>query len=70
MRDGDHLHGAGNFCEFFRDHRGDGAADARVIATGGLASVVADATDAFDVVDKQLTLKGICEIYRRMTAGA
>lgn len=46
------------------------APDARVIATGGLASVVAGSTDAFDVVDKQLTLKGICEIYRRMTADA
>lgn len=39
--------------------------DARVIATGGLAGVVAGSTDAFDVVDNQLTLKGICEIYRR-----
>ena len=26
----------------------------------------ADSTDAFDVVDGQLTIKGICEIYRRM----
>lgn len=41
--------------------------DALVIATGGLAGVVADATDAFDIVDPQLTIKGICEIYRRMT---
>ena len=44
-----------------------GAPDATVIATGGLAGVVAGATDAFDVVDGQLTIKGICEIYRRMT---
>lgn len=43
-----------------------GAPDATVIATGGLASIVAGATDAFDVVDGQLTLKGIREIYRRM----
>lgn len=43
-----------------------GAPDARVIATGGLAGVVAGSTDAFDDVDGQLTLKGICEIYRRM----
>lgn len=28
--------------------------------------IVADSTDAFDVVDGQLTIKGICEIYRRM----
>ena len=45
-----------------------GAPEAVVIATGGLASVVAGSTDVFDVVDKQLTLKGICEIYRRMQA--
>lgn len=43
-----------------------GAPDAAVIATGGLAVVIADSTDVFDVVDSQLTLKGICEIYRRM----
>lgn len=40
--------------------------DATVIATGGLARVVAEATDAFDHVDPQLTIKGICEIYRRL----
>ena len=43
-----------------------GREDATVIATGGLASIVADSTDAFDIVDGQLTIKGICEIYRRM----
>ena len=43
-----------------------GAPDATVIATGGLAVVIADSTDVFDVVDSQLTLKGICEIFRRM----
>ena len=43
-----------------------GAPNAIVIATGGLAGVVAGSTDAFDVVDPQLTIKGICEIYRRM----
>lgn len=42
------------------------APNARVIATGGLASVVASATSAFDVIDPQLTIKGIYEIYRRM----
>lgn len=41
-------------------------AGATVIATGGLARVVAEATDAFDHVDPQLTIKGICEIYRRL----
>lgn len=43
-----------------------GAPNARVIATGGLASVVATATDVFDAVDPQLTIKGIREIYRRL----
>ncbi len=40
--------------------------DATVIATGGLARVVAEATGVFDHVDPQLTIKGICEIYRRL----
>lgn len=44
-----------------------GTPDARVIATGGLSSVVAQSTDVFDVIDNQLTLRGIREIYRRMT---
>ena len=44
-----------------------GAPRARVIATGGLAGIVADATNVFDVVDQQLTLKGIAEIARRMS---
>lgn len=43
------------------------APGAYVIATGGLASVVARSTDAFDAVDPTLTLRGIQEIYRRMT---
>ena len=42
-----------------------GRPDAVVIATGGLASTVASSTDVFDHIDRQLTLKGICEIYRR-----
>ena len=46
-----------------------GAPHATVIATGGLAVVVADSTDVFDVIDGQLTLKGICEIYRRIQEG-
>lgn len=43
-----------------------GAPDATVIATGGLATVVAGSTDVFDEIDGTLTLKGINEIYRRM----
>ncbi|HIR91367.1 MAG TPA: type III pantothenate kinase [Candidatus Limicola stercorigallinarum] len=45
-----------------------GRPDACVIATGGLATTVAYATQAFDVVDPHLTLCGICEIHRRMHA--
>jgi type III pantothenate kinase len=37
--------------------------EARVIATGGLAEVIAPATDVIDVVDLQLTLKGLKLIY-------
>lgn len=47
-----------------RAELGDPAA--RVIATGGLAPVVAASTDVFDIIDGQLTLKGVCEIARRM----
>lgn len=42
-----------------------GAPHARVVATGGLAPLVAGSTDVFDAVDGQLTLKGIAEICRR-----
>ncbi len=44
------------------------APNATVIATGGLAGVVAQATDVFDVVDGTLTLKGIYEVWQRMRA--
>jgi type III pantothenate kinase len=36
-----------------------GAPDAPCIATGGLATVVAKATDVFDAVDRDITLEGI-----------
>jgi type III pantothenate kinase len=35
----------------------------RVIATGGLAEVVAPETPAIDLIDPQLTLKGLRLIY-------
>ena len=37
--------------------------DAKVIATGGLAEVIAPATDVIDVVDPQLTLRGLKLIH-------
>lgn len=40
-----------------------GAPDATVVGTGGLAGTVAQATDLFDAVDPDLTLRGIREIW-------
>ncbi|MBO4901736.1 MAG: type III pantothenate kinase [Lachnospiraceae bacterium] len=37
----------------------------RVIATGGLGSLIADETDLIEVYDKQLTLEGLRMIYDR-----
>lgn len=37
--------------------------DATVIGTGGLARTVSTATDIFDVIDSDLTLRGIREIW-------
>jgi type III pantothenate kinase len=45
-----------------------GAPGARVIATGGLALLVADETDSIDVLDGLLTLKGLRLIYERNIA--
>ncbi|QKY70910.1 type III pantothenate kinase [Lentibacillus sp. CBA3610] len=36
-----------------------------VIATGGLASLIADASETIDYVDKYLTLKGLYKIYQK-----
>lgn len=51
-----------------RAELGDAGTGARVIATGGLAGIVAGCTDLFDAVDQQLTLKGIQIIWDRMQA--
>lgn len=37
----------------------------KVIVTGGLAPLFADATDVFDIIDPDLTMKGLLEIHRR-----
>lgn len=37
----------------------------KVIATGGLASLISDASDTIDYVDKYLTLKGLFLIYKK-----
>jgi len=38
---------------------------ARVIATGGLATVIASVAASIDQVDPLLTMKGLCAIYRK-----
>ena len=40
-------------------------AEMKVIATGGLATLFADASDIIEIVDSELTLKGLQEIYQR-----
>lgn len=42
--------------------------EAKVVGTGGLARTVACATDLFDAVDPELTLRGIREIWLRTQA--
>jgi type III pantothenate kinase len=42
--------------------------DMKVIATGGLAPLFADATRAINRLDPELTLRGLAEIYRRNIA--
>ncbi len=37
----------------------------KVVATGGLGKIIADATDAIDVYDADLTLKGLLYIYNK-----
>ena len=37
----------------------------KVIATGGLAALFGDATKAIDVVDPDITLRGLVEVHRR-----
>ena len=38
----------------------------KVIATGGLASMIASESEAIDVVDRFLTLDGLCIIYEKI----
>lgn len=40
-----------------------GIPDIKVIATGGLGKIIADSTDAIQIYDQQLTLKGLKLIY-------
>lgn len=40
-----------------------GLSDASVIATGGMANIIADVEPLFDHIDRELSLKGLYEIY-------
>ncbi len=42
-----------------------GIADLKVVATGGLGRIIADATDTIDVYDSSLTLDGLRLIYEK-----
>ena len=42
-----------------------GAPDTKVIATGGLAVLVAGESNVIDVMDGLLTLKGLCLIHQK-----
>lgn len=42
----------------------------KVVATGGVASLFEGATDAIDVFDPDLTIRGLYEIHRRVRSGA
>ena len=46
-----------------------GGGDIKVIATGGLARMVAENTDLIDVVDPQLVLDGLRILYERRKGG-
>ncbi len=46
----------------------DFGAPMKVVATGGLAPLFAEGTDAIEELDLELTLRGLAEIHRRNTA--
>jgi type III pantothenate kinase len=50
--------------------RAELGAGARVIATGGLATLFADATQAIDAIDEDLTLRGLVLLHQRNVANA
>ncbi|MBR1470509.1 MAG: type III pantothenate kinase [Lachnospiraceae bacterium] len=47
-----------------------GLQNMKVVATGGLGSIIADETDVIDVYDRTLTLDGLRIIYEKNTAKA
>lgn len=47
-----------------RIRRESGLANAQVIATGGMSHIIAEVEPLFDHIDRELSLKGLFEIYR------
>lgn len=45
--------------------RNELGAEATVVGTGGLAPMFADATAVIEHIDRDLTLRGLCQIYQR-----
>ena len=43
-----------------------GLENVKVIATGGFSNLVAKNENLFDIIDKELSLKGLCVIYERI----
>ena len=42
-----------------------GYTDAKVVATGGLGNILAEATESIDIYDRNLTLEGLRLIYEK-----
>ncbi len=56
---------AGLIDEIVRRTKGELGVEARVVATGGLAALVAEESKTIETVDELLTLKGLLLIWRR-----
>ena len=52
-----------------RIRKESGYTDAKVVASGGLGNIIAKETDAIDIYDLQLTLKGLRIIYEKNKKG-
>ena len=42
-----------------------GLENIKVVATGGLGRIISESTDAIDIYDANLTLKGIYLVYKK-----
>lgn len=55
--------------EIVEQMRSELSGNPRVVVTGGLAGLLADESDLVDLVDEQLTLKGLRDVYRSKASG-